>query len=424
MSASQNTFNLNEAIEYALKNNYDHKNQLLDNAIMAERIKEVISLGLPNINGSVTYRNNYYLPTSIIPGEFVGKPGTLIPATFGTSNNIDVNLDVQQLIFDGRYMVGLQARKAMREVAIQGVKFSETEVRNLIKKTFFAVLMAGEGKEILKQNRSVMTKSLEDNKKIFKEGLIEELDIDRLTLSLANLDKEIALAEGKYELALVALKFNMGYQVENPIYVKDSLEMYFRQFVSFVPNNNFDIKNRIEFQLINSDITLKGYDVKQQKAGYYPSFVGFFNTGTQALRKEFNFFNSDKWFYYGSFGVRMNIPIWDGNARKYSLEKTKIGVEKSKIDLEKFQFAAKSEAIISQINFKASLRDYKISVTNLELAKKINNKAKIMFSEGIGSSFELSNSESELVKSTVNLLLSKYGLIVSKIDYDKAVGTQ
>ena len=120
----------------------------------------------------------------------------------------------------------------------------------------------------------------------------------------------------------------------------------------------------------------------------------------------------------------MNIPIWDGNARKYSLEKTKIGVEKSKIDLEKFQFAAKSEAIISQINFKASLRDYKISVTNLELAKKINNKAKIMFAEGIGSSFELSNSESELVKSTVNLLLSKYALIVSKIDYDKAVGTQ
>lgn len=418
------SFNLNEAIEFALQNNYDHKNQLLDNAITEEQIKEVITTGLPNINASVTYRNNFYLPTSIIPGDFIGRPGTLIPTKFGTSNNADVNLDVQQLVFDGRYLVGLQARKAMREVSQHGVRLSEFNVRNLIKKSYFAVLMTMEGKEMLKQNRSILTKLLEDNQKIYKEGLIEELDVDRISLALANLEKEIAAAEGRYELAITALKMNMGYQVDLPMTLKDSLDMYFNQYASFVPNNNFDIKNRIEYNLINSSINLKGYDVKQQVAGYYPSFVAFLTTGTQAFRKEFNFFNQDKWFYYGTVGIRMNVPIWDGNAKKFRLQQTKLGVDKTKNDLEKFQFAAKTEAIMAQINFKSAFRDFKISNDNLNLAKKINNKAKIMFKEGIGSSFELANSETELVKSTINLLQSKYNLIVSKIDYDKAVGAQ
>lgn len=422
--ATQTAFTLNEAVDYALKNNYDHKNQVLDNSIMYERIKEVITTGLPNINASASYRNNFYLPTSILPGEIIGKPGTTVPVQFGTSNNLDFNVELQQLIFDGRYLVGLQARRMMKTVSEQGVKVSEANVRALIKKTYFTAMVAKESKEILKQNRSILSKLLEDNKKVYQEGLIEELDVDRLTLALANLEKEITAAEGRYELALVGLKFNMGYKVEDPIELKDSLDGYFPTYASFIPNNNYDIKNRAEYKLLSDNIELKGYDIKQQKAAYYPSLFGVVSTGTQAQRNAFNFFNNDRWFYYGFVGIKLNVPIWDGGTKKFRLEQTRLGIDKSKVDFEKFQFAAKTEALMAQINFYTALKDFRTSTTNLELAQKINRKAKIMFKEGIGSSFELANSETELVKSTLNLIQSKYSLIISKLDYDKAIGAQ
>ncbi|MBP7477492.1 MAG: TolC family protein [Chitinophagales bacterium] len=421
----ENQFSLNAAIDYAIKNNYDHKNQIVDNLIIYERIKDVITTGLPNINASLSYRNNFYLPTSILPGEIIGQPGTTVPVQFGTPNNLDFNIDVQQLIFDGRYIVGLQARKMMKQVSEQGVKMSEENVRDLIKKSYFAVLMTKESAETLKKNKSVLEKLLNDTKQIYKEGLIEELDVDRLQLSLANLNKEILKLENQLALTTSALKFNMGYSIDKDIVLTDSITSYFGTYYQSAPSNNFDIKNRVEYKLQQDNILLKGYDVKQQKAGYMPSLVAFFNTGTQAQRQRFDFFDTKgQYFYYGSFGFKLMIPIWDGNSRLYKLNQTKLGIEKSKNDFEKFQVGAKVQAFQAQVSFYNAKRDYDNQLEVLALAEKINKKAKIMFKEGIGSSFELANSEGELIKTQINVLQSMYAIIIAKLDYDKAVGNK
>jgi outer membrane protein len=419
---STGSFTMQNAIDYAIKNNYDHKNQVLDNAIMYERVKEIVTTGMPQIGGSIGYRNSFKQPTSVIPAGTFG-PGTPSTAvSFGTTNNLDVNLQLNQLIFDGRYLVGLQARKMMKEVSEKQVKMSEKNVADLIKKSYVTVLMTNESVKSISQNRAILEKLLDNTKKVYKEGLIEELDVDRLQLALANLNKEINKLENQNELALTALKFNMGFPIDGALVLADSLETYFAEATTFVPNNNFDIKKRPEYDLMQSGLILKGYDVKQQKAGAIPSLVGYVNTGTNAQRTSFNFTNDGKWYYYGSFGINLIVPIYDGGGKSYRLAQTKLGIEKAKNDIAKFELGTKLQVFQAQINYINAMKDLNNQMENVTLSQKINKKAKIMFKEGVGSSFELANSEAEMVKAQLNLLQSKFSMIISKLDYDKAVG--
>ena len=132
-----NYFSLEDAYAFSLKHNYSYQKQELEKVITYEMTKEVVTSGFPKINGRFGYNNNYQLPTSILPGEIIGKPGTLVPVQFGTSNNLDATISVSQLIFDGRYLVGLQARESLKKIADKQVKVSEIGVKEIVAKSYF-----------------------------------------------------------------------------------------------------------------------------------------------------------------------------------------------------------------------------------------------------------------------------------------------
>jgi outer membrane protein TolC len=72
------SFTLEEAVQYALTNNYGIRNSQTDVAISKKKVQEMTALGLPQISASASYTNFLELPTSLIPGEFLQKP----PGTF------------------------------------------------------------------------------------------------------------------------------------------------------------------------------------------------------------------------------------------------------------------------------------------------------------------------------------------------------
>ena len=111
MKAQVREFSLAEAQEYAVKNSYKVKSAGYDLDIADKKIKEVMAQGLPQVGATLDY--NYFIqrPTSLIPGEFFDKPGELIEVQFGAKNNLNFGLQLDQLIFDGRYFIGLQYSK-------------------------------------------------------------------------------------------------------------------------------------------------------------------------------------------------------------------------------------------------------------------------------------------------------------------------
>ncbi|MFT4669418.1 MAG: outer membrane protein, partial [Ulvibacter sp.] len=104
------SFNLEEAITFAIDSNYTAINARRDIAMAIKQKWEATAAGLPQIDGNLTYNNNLKQPITLIPAEITGgAPGTFTPVTFGTKQNASAVATLDQLIFDGSYLVGLKA---------------------------------------------------------------------------------------------------------------------------------------------------------------------------------------------------------------------------------------------------------------------------------------------------------------------------
>ena len=105
-------FTLEQAIEFALDSNYTAINARRDIAIAIKKKWETTAAGLPQLDANISYQNNLKQPTTLLPGEIGGgDSGTFVPVIFGTKQNASVGATLTQLIFDGSYLVGLQAAK-------------------------------------------------------------------------------------------------------------------------------------------------------------------------------------------------------------------------------------------------------------------------------------------------------------------------
>jgi outer membrane protein TolC len=420
VASAQSMFDLNKSIAYALKHNYNYQKQELDRAITYEKTNEVLSLGFPKINGSIGYRNNFQLPTSILPGEIVGRPGTTVPVQFGTSNNADIGFSVQQLIFDGRYLVGVQARKAIKSLADVQLKISEQGVKELISKSFYQILALDESIKMLNENQVVLNKLLDDTRKTFKQGIIEELDVERLEYNVLNLDKLIINTKNQRELAINAFKFNLGYPLDSNITLYGNLAQEAGKYKS-IPSS-FDLSQKPELKMLQENVNIKNYDLKQNRAGYLPSLYGSAAYGWQAQRQSFDFFQGGDWFSYGNFGILLSVPIFDGLTKKFQVSQAKMAYNKAKFELIEYEQASKIQAIQSVISLQNAINDLEYQNNILKLSSKIQNKTQIKYKEGVGSSFEFAQAQNERIQQQLKVIQALQNVATKGIEWSKAIG--
>ena len=111
-------FTIDEAVNYALTNNYSVRTAKLDIDAAVKKKWETTTIGLPQINGKVDYQNWLKQGITLIPGEFFGgEPGEFMEVTFGTKQNLNATLTLTQLLFDGSYLVGLQSAKTYLKIS-------------------------------------------------------------------------------------------------------------------------------------------------------------------------------------------------------------------------------------------------------------------------------------------------------------------
>ena len=145
-------FTLEEAIAFALENNYSAINADRD-LIDAQKQKwEVIASGLPQITGDVSYQNQLKQPVSLIPAEFAGgEPGTFVPIVFGQQHQAIATATLRQKIFDGTYIVGVQATKAFLSYSANNKEKTQLDIRKSVTDAYGNVLLAKESVALLKK---------------------------------------------------------------------------------------------------------------------------------------------------------------------------------------------------------------------------------------------------------------------------------
>jgi outer membrane protein TolC len=429
LSAAQQTggsteFTLQAAIDYATKHNASYQNAELDIKAAEYRNKEYIGIGLPQISGSVDVKDYFAIPTQLIPGEFFGgAPGTFLPVKFGTQWNASGGISASQIIFNSDYLVGLQASKELKLLSEKSLTRTKTETVISVTKAYYSALINRERVNTLNANIDRLKKTFEDTKAMNLAGFVEKIDADRLELAYNNLLTEKEKTERLIGLSETMLKFQMGYNLQDPIVLTDKLNADQFQDLEMTSEIKVNYSARPEFSMLESQKKLNELELKRYRMSYIPSLVAYGSFTYQAQRTEFDFLSrKGDWFPIGVLGATLNIPIFNGGQKYYRVEQAKINVMKTSNTINNLKIAIEFEATSAAINYKNAYASMLTQQKNRELARSIFDTAKKKYEAGVGTNLELVTAETSLRETETNYLSAVYDLIVAKTDLDKAQG--
>jgi outer membrane protein len=414
---------LQQAKDYAIEHSYELKNARADANIARKQVWEITADGLPQVSGSVGYQNFLDLPISLLPPEFAELFGTR-EIQFGTKHNLSATLSVTQLLFDGSYIVGLQAARIYRELAQQNLQRSEIEIRNTVAQTYYLSLVAGENLKILRENFSNMEKTSFETQKMFEAGFMDAINVDQLKLTLTNMKNTITNLERQEKLTLQLLKFQMGIDINQDVELSDNLENLFRNISldSFMVED-FNPENHIDYKLLLSQERMQIMAMRRQRSFYLPSLAASYTRQENAMRNEFNFLDgSHDWFPTSVLGVSLNIPIFSSGMRHSRIQQAKLEVEKARNNTQQVGQSLLLQKQDAQAEIDNALLKYNNEKENLELAERILHRTRIMFQEGMASSLELTQASDQMLTTQANYINAMFEMLNAKNKLDKVLG--
>ncbi|MEP2937512.1 MAG: TolC family protein [Gilvibacter sp.] len=397
--AQQYSFTLEEAVSFAIDSNYTALNARRDIAIALKQKWETTATGLPQISGTIGYNYNIKQPVTLIPGEIAGgDPGTFVPVTFGTQQNANAVATLNQLIFDGSYLVGLQAAKAFLDFSENAAEKTNLEVRKGVINAYGSVLLAQELIAIFEKNKDALDKNLFETRQIYDNGLTEEESVEQLEITL--LDIEIQLSNAKRSLAIAKQMFNvaLGIQVESQVVFKDDLNVLTQDNISLtLLDSSLNVEDNIDYKIAYNLTEQRSLEMKLEKSRALPTLKAFVNYGTQANSNDFTFLNGDqRWFQSSVLGVNMNIPLFSSGMRSAATQRRKIALEQAETQLEETIQNVTLELNTAKSNYQFAVEKFENSKKNLALAERIEGKNQIKFTEGLSTSFDLRQAQTQL----------------------------
>ncbi|MBK5212225.1 MAG: TolC family protein [Flavobacteriaceae bacterium] len=393
------SFSLEEAVTFALDSNYTSINARRDIAKAIKQKWETTAQGLPQIDGNISYQNNLKQPVTLIPAEFGGgEPGTFVPISFGTKQNANAVATLNQLIFDGSYLVGLKAAKAFLRYSENYNEKVRLEVRKGVINAYGSVLLAQQLVDIFEKNKANLGQNLYETRKIYENGLTEEESVEQLEITLLDIETQLNNARRSQAIAKQMFNLALGIDVEAPITLTDDLDKLADANISLsLLDSSINIEENVDYKIANNLVEQRYFENRLQKSKALPRLSAFVNYGTSANSEDFSFFNGDqKWYQSSVLGVSLNVPIFSSGMRSAASQRTRIALDQAKTDLEQAKQQIKLGLTKAQSNYQFAIENYENSKKNLELAGRIENKNQIKFTEGLATSFDLRLAQTQL----------------------------
>jgi outer membrane protein TolC len=408
------SFSLTEAVNYARDNNRYIKNADLSILAAEQQVWETTAQGLPQISGAIDYQT--YIKTPFDTADL--EPGSPF-LFFFPKHNVTPSLSLKQLLFDGGYIVGLQANKVFLEISKNARDKTSNEVETSVISAYNNALLTKESIEIMKNNIHVLKTNLNEITKIFENGLTEEEDVEQLQLTLNSLEINLKSTETLYTISKGYLKVLLGIHPSEPIELTDKLESLILENISLeLISNVHPVENNIDYKIAANEVQTKNLEYKVEKSEQLPKINAFVTSNYLGYSDHFsNYFKKEQdWLFTTIGGVSLTVPIFSSFGGKAKRQKAKIEWDIARNNL----IVTENEL---ELRFKNVKNEYTLAIDtysnkqkNLALAEKIEKKNTIKYKEGIASSFDLRQAQMQLYTSQQEYLQAIIDVINKKAE--------
>ncbi|PVD52009.1 TolC family protein [Terrimonas sp.] len=421
-TAHEHAFTLQQALDYARKNNMQVKNALIDIQIQQQVNREVTGRAYPQISASGSLVYNAQLPVSLVPAEFFGgQPGTFEKLAFGVKWGATGGVSLNQLLFDGQVFIGLKARNTLMEFATTKEAITEEAIRANITKIYYQLVAGKTQIDLLDANISLLDKLQHDTKIMFDNGFAEQLDIDKLTVQIANLQTEKISALNQIQNGMLGLKVLMGMPVKDALILIDTItDEQIKD--GLLDAGNFDYSQRKDFQYADLGVKLGEFDVRRYKLAKLPtlSLNGYYNKNAQ--RNKFDFLGKGDWFGISAITLQLQIPLFTGFSANARIQQANLSLQQSINQREALKNDIDNEITTAKNNFSTAVSTLDYQKKNMQLAETVFNQTKKKFEVGTGSNTEIIQAQTDMKAAQTNYINALYNAIIARVDYIKATG--
>ncbi|MCB0735464.1 MAG: TolC family protein [Flavobacteriales bacterium] len=437
VSAQTQKMTLSQAVDYALSHSAQAQNANLDIKNSEQEVKSIVSTGLPQVNGSFNFTHNVQIASMQLP-DFISPAvyGVLInegllpqdrfragmPQTvqFGAPSSLTGMVNLNQLVFDGTYFLGLKAAKQYVLLSEFLRDNTHASVSEQTQKAFFGALIAEQNVGLVDQSLINIRKTYEETLALQKAGFAEQLDVDRLKLSMTQLETQSLNLKLQRDVLMKILKVTIGMDVNAPLELEGDLANYLKVAPTAT---KADIQNRPEYQVLQQQLIMDSMNIKRYKVGYLPSLTLNASYQQNSFASEAEFKGLGKTWNPGtSYGFNLSIPIFDGLYKQAKLSQAKIQLEQ---DQNTFRQTANSllfQAEQSKLNLQMQERTLATQKQSRDLALTIYETTLKKFNEGVATSFELVKADSDKTAAEIDYHNAIYQRLLAQIELDKSLG--
>jgi outer membrane protein TolC len=424
---SNSSFSLQEAQNYAIENNYKNKKAMLDIDIAKKKIWETTAAGLPQVNANAKIQKFLDIPVNLAPANSfnpLAPADELVELQFGLDYSNSFGITASQLIFDGSYIVGLQAAKTYKNLSISNQVKTEIELNEGVKQAYFTVLVAEENTTVLNKSKEAVDVILKETTALYKEGMVDEQSVDQLTLTVNELSTAVGIAEGQVSFARKLLKLQMGLDIATKITLKEGLDVFTGEVQTLTEEKELNVENHVDYNLVETNMRLQKLNLRKEKYSFLPSINVFLSHEQQNMNNKFDAFSGGKWYPMTVVGAQLTLPILTSGSRLSKMSQAKIEYEKSEISAKEVEQGLLYQTQVAQSNYETSHETYLNQKANMALAKKIYDKTVMRYKEGVSSSLDLSQTQNQYLTAEGNYIKALLDLLKSKSELQKSYGSK
>lgn len=408
---------LKEAQEYAIKNNKLMITSRMDVEASKIALWETISNALPQVSVSGSFTDNLKLMTTLLPGDFFGKPGEKIPVTFGSKFNSGASVQASILLFNAPLYIGIETTKLAQKLSEKSLVKSELDTKESISSVYYLILISEKSLQILDGNIANLTETLKSTRAMFSAGMAESTDVDQMVSNVTMVEDTRSSMQRTIELNYNMLRFQLGVSAETKIVLSETLDNLTSQInIEPLLSQQFDHKKNVEYLLIEGQEQMFSLALKSQKASVLPTLAGFYNYGTNGMGDKVN---EQRWFQNSMTGLQVSVPIFGSGQRYSSIKKAQINLEKARTTKEMVTDQLLLQEKQLRYNLVNANLQYKSQMDNIEVAKRVYASMENKFKQGMASSLDLTQSNSLYLEAENNYISALMNLLQTKLALDK-----
>jgi outer membrane protein len=402
-------FSLSEAKTYALNNSPVLLNSARDVEIARKMIWENTATGLPQVDVNSQYAYSPQLAgLSDQLGSFIPdfNPNDLKTSFF-------VSGQVNQLIFNGAYIVGLKAAKVYANLSELADTKSKIGLDENITNTYFTALVAKQSSEILDSTLTVIQQTLFQSEQMFNNGFLEQTDVDQLKILESNIKSNLSVTTRQIGIMERMLKFQMGLPIDQPIILTDQIDPLVNIMnLETAVIDTFDLGSNVDYNMMQTQEKLRLLNYKLSKSMFLPTVSGYYSYYKSL---DNNFFNDQS---PSTYGLTLAFPIFSSGMRLSQVKQRELEYQQAQTNKQMGADNLRIEYESALSGFLTARDVYFLQQENRNLALRIYRKSIIKFQEGVSGSLDLNTTQQQFFTAEGTYFNALMALVTAKAKLD------